>query len=179
MKSVVRVGPEEVLELSGTGVETRPVVQLSHRQLIVIGEQDTLGDVGHPVKLVACRRPEGAAAPMGRPARGHLVRVLDPPPGAGVTGMEVFVSDTPPPPWSASLVSPRDGLATAYPGFRTTDTVDYAHQFAIDITRAGELWLENHRFGGLEPRVRDDPPPVPFVGECGEERGPGGTPGSL
>jgi hypothetical protein len=36
--------------------------------------------------------------------------VLDPPPGAGVTGMEVFVSETPPPPWSASLVSPHSGV---------------------------------------------------------------------
>ena len=36
--------------------------------------------------------------------------VLDPPPGAGVTGMDVFVSETPPPPWSASLVSPHSGV---------------------------------------------------------------------
>ncbi|MEX1044397.1 MAG: hypothetical protein WD020_07130 [Acidimicrobiia bacterium] len=36
--------------------------------------------------------------------------VLDPPPGAGVVGMEVFVSESPPPPWSASLVSPHSGV---------------------------------------------------------------------
>ncbi|MEX2280001.1 MAG: hypothetical protein WEA76_07935 [Acidimicrobiia bacterium] len=35
---------------------------------------------------------------------------LDPPPGAGIVGMEVFVSDSPPPPWSASLVSPHSGV---------------------------------------------------------------------
>jgi hypothetical protein len=34
---------------------------------------------------------------------------LDPPPGAGVTGMAVFVVDSPPPPWGASLVSPHTG----------------------------------------------------------------------
>ncbi|HSJ27527.1 MAG TPA: hypothetical protein VLB67_04905 [Acidimicrobiia bacterium] len=35
---------------------------------------------------------------------------LDPPPGAGVTGMQVFVVDAPPAPWSASLVSPHTGM---------------------------------------------------------------------
>jgi hypothetical protein len=35
---------------------------------------------------------------------------LDPPPGAGVVGMEVFVSEDPPSPWSASLVSPHSGV---------------------------------------------------------------------
>lgn len=35
--------------------------------------------------------------------------LVDPPAGSGVAGMEVFVSETPPPPWEASLVSPHSG----------------------------------------------------------------------
>lgn len=35
--------------------------------------------------------------------------LVDPPPGAGVAGMEVFVSEAPPSPWGASLVSPQSG----------------------------------------------------------------------
>lgn len=40
----------------------------------------------------------------------HPSGEVDPPPGAGVTGLATFVSDTPPPEWTASIVSPVTGL---------------------------------------------------------------------
>lgn len=51
--------------------------------------------------------------------------VLDPPPGSGVAGMEVFVSEDPPLPWGASLVSPRSGLLIEVETFVEAIEVDW------------------------------------------------------
>jgi hypothetical protein len=51
--------------------------------------------------------------------------VLDPPPGAGVTGMEVFVAEAPPAPWAASLVSPHTGLLLEVETFVEAVRIDW------------------------------------------------------
>ena len=50
---------------------------------------------------------------------------LSPPAGSGVTGMEVFVADTPPSVWSASLVSPQTGRRIEVETFVATVRVDW------------------------------------------------------
>jgi hypothetical protein len=50
---------------------------------------------------------------------------LSPPEGSGVAGMEVFVADTPPSAWSASLVSPQTDRRIEVETFVATVTMDW------------------------------------------------------
>ena len=51
--------------------------------------------------------------------------LLDPAPGLGVVGMEVFVAEKPPEPWSASLVSPASGVLLEVQTFVSAVSVDW------------------------------------------------------
>lgn len=51
--------------------------------------------------------------------------LLDPPPGLGVVGMEVFVVEAPPEPWSASLTSPASGTRLEVETFVSAVSVDW------------------------------------------------------
>jgi hypothetical protein len=43
-------------------VQTRPVIQLRHRQLVVVGEEDALGDICHALKASGSDRFGSTAA---------------------------------------------------------------------------------------------------------------------
>lgn len=78
---------------------------------------DSTGPVLIDVVYPRCTS-EPAAAPtalleayelLARYAHPTPAATLDPPPGAGVAGMAVFLAESPPPAWNASLVSPHSG----------------------------------------------------------------------
>ncbi|MFP5333377.1 MAG: hypothetical protein ACLGHX_13585 [Acidimicrobiia bacterium] len=51
--------------------------------------------------------------------------LLDPAPGLGVVGMEVFVREEPPEPWSVSLTSPSSGMVLEVETYVTAVSVDW------------------------------------------------------
>ena len=59
--------------------------------------------------------------------------LLDPVPGLGVVGMDVFVDEEPPEPWSASLVSPASGLLLEVETFVSAVSVDWGDGAATVI----------------------------------------------
>jgi hypothetical protein len=59
--------------------------------------------------------------------------VVDPPPGSGVTGMTVFVSEQPPAPWSAALVSPHSGLRIEVETFVEAVEVDWGDGAVVTV----------------------------------------------
>lgn len=74
---------------------------------------------------------------------------LDPPPGAGVAGMEVFVTEDPPPAWSASLVSPHSGMRIEAETFVGAVGIDWGDGSAETVPAAAFELLTGWPDGGF------------------------------
>ncbi|MEX2653987.1 MAG: hypothetical protein WD532_03050 [Acidimicrobiia bacterium] len=74
---------------------------------------------------------------------------LSPPSGAGVVGMEVFVSEDPPPPWSASLVSPHSGVRIDVETFVDAIEVDWGDGNEVVVPQEGFGLLNGWPNGGF------------------------------
>ena len=75
--------------------------------------------------------------------------VVDPPVGAGVAGMDVFVAETPPSPWSASLVSPQSGLRIDVETFVDAVEVDWGDGASVTVPSSALSMLTGWPDGGF------------------------------
>lgn len=75
--------------------------------------------------------------------------VIDPPPGSGIVGMEVFVSDLPPERWSDSLVSPHSGRRIEVETHVEVVEIDWGDGSATVVPPAGFGLLTGWPDGGF------------------------------
>lgn len=75
--------------------------------------------------------------------------VLDPPPGSGVVGMEVFVADVPPAPWGDSLVSPHSSRMIEVETFVEVVEIDWGNGSTTVVPGAGFEMLTGWPDGGF------------------------------
>ena len=75
--------------------------------------------------------------------------VVDPPPGSGIVGMEVFVADTPPTPWADSLVSPQSGRTIEVETFVEVVEIDWGDGATTVVPGAAFGMLTGWPAGGF------------------------------
>jgi hypothetical protein len=74
---------------------------------------------------------------------------VDPPPGSGIVGMDVFITDSPPQPWSDSLVSPHSGRTIEVETFVDAVEIDWGNGSTTVVPQAAFGLLTGWPDGGF------------------------------